>query len=235
MGRSRASWSVDAVANLANNAGFFPAEPGLADRFCELLLADMRCIDVLGSWLPAEEDVAPYLRHAVRVRLRDLEPYYHSRPWTAALAGTKVLVVHPFAESIEAQYARREFLFDDPRMLPEFELTLLPAVQSIAGTRTRYLTWFDAYRHMCEQMNQIDYDVAILGCGAYGLPLAAHAKRMGKKAVHLGGAVQILFGIKGRRWDGHEFISGLYNEHWVRPRASERPPNYLDVEDGCYW
>ena len=27
-----------------------------------------------------------------------------------------------------------------------------------------------------------------LGCGAYGFPLAAHVKRMGKKAIHMGGS-----------------------------------------------
>jgi hypothetical protein len=88
---------------------------------------------------------------------------------------------------------------------------------------------------MREQMDEVAFDVAILGCGAYGLALGAHAKRLGKKAVVLGGAVQILFGIKGQRWDEHEFISRLYNEHWVRPLPSERPPNYQAVEGGCYW
>lgn len=231
----RTTWSHGPAERLMSNAGFFPADAELLDRFGELMLDTMQSIDVLGSWLPAEDEVRSYLSRAARVRLRDLEPYYHRNPWSEALAGKKVLVVHPFAESIEAQYARRELLFEDRRVLPEFELRVLPAVQSIAGTPTGYRTWFDAYRHMCDRMADTDFDVAIVGCGAYGLPLAAHAKGLGRKGVALGGAVQILFGIKGRRWDEHEVISALYNEHWVRPRPSERPPNYEDVEDGCYW
>lgn len=237
--RPRASWSEGSAAalihDLTNNAGLFPADPETFERFAELMLDAMPAIDVLGSWLAGEERVRPYLRGAARVSLRDLEPYYHRKPWSEALAGRKVLVVHPFAQSIEAQYARRKLLFDDPRVLPDFDLTVIPAVQSIAGTSTSYSTWFDAYRHMCEQMEKVSFDIAILGCGAYGLPLAAHAKRIGKKGVHLGGSVQILFGIKGKRWDGHEVISRLYNEHWVRPREDERPPNFREVEDGCYW
>ena len=78
-----------------------------------------------------------------------------------------------------------------------------------------------------------EFDIALLGCGAYGLPLAAHVKRLGRKSVHIGGACQVLFGIKGLRWDGHELISRLYNEHWVRPRETERPAGYLAVEAGC--
>jgi glycerol-3-phosphate dehydrogenase len=46
-----------------------------------------------------------------------------------------------------------------------------------------------------------DYDVALIGCGAYGLPLASHVKRKGKQSIHLGGGLQLLFGIKGKRWD----------------------------------
>jgi hypothetical protein len=229
-------WAEGVVERLSNNAGFFPVDTALAGVFSELMLDDMRSIDVLGLVeTPREEEARPYLRNTFSVRLRDLEPYYHRDPWSQALSGKKVLVVHPFAQSIEAQYERRDLLFDDPRVLPEFELTVLQAVQSIAGTPTDYPTWFDAYRHMCEQMSEIPFDVAIVGCGAYGLALAAHAKRIGRKGVVLGGAVQILFGIKGRRWDEHEYISRLYNEHWVRPLATERPLNYANVEDGCYW
>ena len=60
-------------------------------------------------------------------------------------------------------------------------------------------------------------------------------KRSGRKAVHLGGATQILFGIKGKRWDAHEVISGLYNEHWVRPSTDETPQRKNVVEGGTYW
>ena len=60
---------------------------------------------------------------------------------------------------------------------------------------------------------------------------------MGKKSVHLGGATQVLFGIKGKRWEGELKHIGdkFYNEYWVRPLESERPKNYLSVEQGCYW
>lgn len=199
------------------------------------MLDDLQQVDVLGSWLAGESLVAAHLRNATRVRLRDLEPYVHADPWSEVLAGKVVLVVHPFAESITRQYGRRSGLFADPRVLPDFELKTLKAVQSIAGGSTGFATWFDAYQSMRDEIAGTSFDIAILGCGAYGLPLAAEVKRLGKKAVQLGGACQILFGIKGKRWDDHELISRLYNDHWVRPLASERPENYLSIEGGCYW
>ena len=88
---------------------------------------------------------------------------------------------------------------------------------------------------MEQEALNLDFDVAILGCGAYGFPLAARFKRAGKKAIHLGGATQIFFGIKGKRWDDMPFFSEMYNDAWVRPLSSETPTKAKSVEDGCYW
>ena len=90
---------------------------------------------------------------------------------------------------------------------------------------------------MCEEISKRDFDVALIGCGCYGLPLAAHVKSLGKSAVHMGGALQLLFGIRGKRWDaaGDWVEQGLFNEHWVRPSDEETPQKSSGVEGGCYW
>jgi glycine/D-amino acid oxidase-like deaminating enzyme len=89
---------------------------------------------------------------------------------------------------------------------------------------------------MCRKIDAIDFDIAIIGAGAYGLPMAAHVKRRGKKAVHLGGATQLLFGIRGKRWDtDYPHLQPLFNEHWARPLPTETPPNAKTIEAGCYW
>ena len=51
----------------------------------------------------------------------------------------------------------------------------------------------------------------------------------------MSGATQLLFGIKGRRWDTHPQISKLYNPAWVRPAPAEQPTNKQAVEGGSYW
>ena len=93
----------------------------------------------------------------------------------------------------------------------------------------------DAVDYMYDEAMKRDFNVAILGCGAYGFPLAARIKQAGKQAIHLGGATQILFGIKGSRWDNNPFISKLYNSNWIRPNESEKPTNSGSVENSCYW
>jgi hypothetical protein len=228
-------WDERIKAAMRNNAGFFPADEAHLARFAGLMLESMPAIDVLGSWLPGEARLAARFSQATLVDLPDLEPYYHANPWSEALAGKTVLVIHPFAQSIQRQYARHERLFADRRVLPEFKLQTLQAVQTIAGNPAGFATWFEALEWMRQKVRQTEFDIAIIGAGAYGLPLAAHVKMLGKKAVHLGGAVQILFGIRGKRWDNHPVISRLYNEYWVRPAPEETPQNYQAVETGCYW
>ena len=65
---------------------------------------------------------------------------------------------------------------------------------------------------MYEQSLKTSFDVAIIGCGAYGMPLGAMLKDAGKTVIHLGGVTQILFGIKGKRWDENK-TSELYNQY----------------------
>jgi hypothetical protein len=224
--------------SMRNNTGFFPITDDALDAFCRWYLAAIGTVDVMGVWFNVGEDrvVRAFCPEARLVPLRSIEPYYLDDPWSRELRGRKVLVVHPFAETIRDQYeTRRSELFDDPDVLPPFQLRLVRAVQSAAGETPDFSSWFEALSSMEEAMDAVDYDVCIIGAGAYGLPLGAHARRRGKVAIHMGGATQILFGIRGRRWNDHEIIGGLYRGSWVQPRRSEVPCEAGSVEDGCYW
>lgn len=223
-----------AMSTLFFFSGFFPNDSQYLEPFYRRMILDMKYLDVLGVWLK-EDFFASVLKQANFVKLETLEPYDYEHPWSKALEGKKVLVIHPFAKTIEMQYKKRELLFENKDVLPAFELITLKAVQTIAGEQADFETWFDALAYMERKIDQIDFDVAIIGCGAYGFPLAAYCKKIGKKAIHLGGATQILFGIKGKRWEELPEVAALMNEHWVRPLPEETPPQNKKVEGGCYW
>lgn len=212
-------------------SGVFPPRPDVEQRFGERMMEDMKLVDILGSWRREESFFTKELAHAVKVELPALEPFLHKNPWSEVLEGKTVLVVHPFERTILSQWERREKLFQDPRVLPPFELKTIRAVQTVAGNPTSFKDWFEALKYMEDRMSGMDWDVAIIGCGAYGFPLAAHAKRMGRKAVHVGGATQLFFGIVGARWENHP----LRNAYWVRPGDNERPEHAGVVEGACYW
>lgn len=229
----------EAMGFLDKSAGFFPADSRLLYRFNELMREDCGQADYIGCWMVAYEDY--YIRHycssVKRVSsLMALEPWNcMEAPWTAALKGKRVLVIHPFEDTIRSQYEKREKLFENPQLLPEFTLLTLKAVQTSGSQRDdRFQDWFEALDYMKSQCDALDFDVALIGCGAYGFPLAAHIKRMGKQAIHLGGVLQILFGIKGRRWDESD-TRLMYNEHWVYPGKNEIPKGAGKIENACYW
>lgn len=220
------------------NAGVFPYGHDMCMRFGQISEEAAKQVDLLAWWRSPMQDYL--VKHVCRpdmkmTLLEELEPYYSNNPWTEALKGKKVLVIHPFKSTIEAQYQKRELLFEDPRILPEFELHVLQAVQTIAGEKDeRFEDWEAALSYMHQEAMKIDFDVAIIGCGAYGMPLAAKIKESGKIAIHLGGATQLLFGIRGARWD-HYLVSRFFNEHWTRPAESEKPKSAAKVEGACYW
>lgn len=219
------------------NAGFFPPTDENLDRFGELLWESAKRVDVFGVWYNLLEDYVIHTQspNSELVRLEALEPYRSKDPWSKALAGKRVLVVHPFEESIKTQYAKREKLFADPNVLPEFTLLTYKAVQTNAGGTCQYSDWFEALNAMYQDIKQMDFDIAIVGCGAYGLPLSAKIKDLGKQVIHLAGATQILFGIRGARWDARPEMQHYFNSYWVRPSEKEKPKNANAVENGCYW
>ena len=219
-------------------SGFFPAEKELLKKFTELYWDCGMHLNMLGVW---NIQLMSYLaensaNNATLSELRMFEPYYFDEPWSKALEGKKVLVVHPFANTIISQYNKRESLFENKDILPEFELKTVKAVQTIANeTDERFKDWFEALNYMYNQCVEQDFDIALLGCGAYGMPLAVRLKQAGKQAIHIGGSLQLLFGIKGARWDNHDIISGLYNENWVRPSEADKVKKGESVEGNCYW
>lgn len=238
-------WNKRLMKFMQSNAGFFPSTEENLMRFGDLMLEDSKLVDILGSWQKDEFYLSSVLTEAKKIQLMYLDPYWSKKPWSRVLEGKKVLVVHPFAESIKSQYEKRKYLFKVQDTLPDFKsLEVIKAIQSIGGESNGYRDWFEALEYMMSEIDKHDYDVCLIGCGAYGFPLAAHVKRMGKQAIHMGGSLQLLFGIMGNRWDHDEphyengvfiYYAGLENKYWVRPSVSERPKTHKVVENSCYW
>lgn len=223
--------------NMYNLSGFFPSTEKNIGKFSKLMIEDMQLVDLLASWRVEERLLQANLKQAKKIPLRALEPYFLDNPWSQALKDKKVLVVHPFNGSIENQYnERRHLLFKDEKVLPLFKsLQTIKAVQTIAGNTSAFKDWFEALNWMKREIESKDFDIAIIGCGAYGFPLAAHVKRLGKKAIHLGGATQILFGIKGKRWEDNPAFANVINDYFIQPSNEDKPKNANSVEGGCYW
>ncbi len=240
-----------AMDELCTLSGFFPNDVNLGDRFTDMMIEACQNIDVQSEWSRYMEDYfcARYQGNAKLTQISSIYPWTLMecngttvKPWPSALAGKRVLVIHPFEESIRSQYENnREHIFDGAfeakDILPEFELDTLKAVQTLAGEKDdRFDTWFEALDWMKSEIRKRDFDVAILGCGAYAYLLADEIKKMGKCAIHIGGATQLLFGIYGSRWKESALIKAVHDErYWVKPCDREQIKNRDKVENSCYW
>jgi hypothetical protein len=233
-------WNKNCLNQMQQWSGFFPPTVEKIEQFCELMMEDMKEVDILGSWLANERYFEDKLKNIICVDLEKLNPFFVKKPWTQALQGKNVVVIHPFAKSLMSQYQNKDKLFAN-EFLPAFNLHVIPAIQSIGGERNGFDNWFQALDYMKNELDKINYDICLIGCGAYGFPIAAYVKRQGKKAIHLGGVLQLYFGIKGKRWELPRYkgsqndYSTLFNDYWVRPLEEEKPKAANNVESACYW
>lgn len=223
-----------------NIAGMYPYTTTNSKRFYDLFVNALTYIDLIPQWsklLPEFEDhtLTKYCKTAHRTKLQHLEPYFFDNPWTDQLVGKKVLVVSPFAKSIEANYKKLGKIWKG-KIKPNFELITLNYPHSLAIEKSeKYQTSFDILEDFQYRLFQTTFDVAIIGTGHTSLILTAHCRKMGKSAIHLGGPTQILFGIRGGRWNHLEQFQPFFNEHWTIPLPEETPRNKNLVEGGCYW
>lgn len=231
-------YSIATRTSLSRQAGFFPCTNEILTNWGNLVLNDIKELDVLLTWLGGEKNIKSYLNGCERIYNSYIYfPFLFANPWTAVLKNKKVLVISPFSETIESQYEKREKLFKDENVLPQFELKTIKAYNVLGGVNSYpdISNWFDALENMKRQIDETDFDIALIGCGAYAFNLAAYVKRKGKKGLTLCGGLQTLFGIYGTRHEDDFRKMGILNDYWVRPGSNERPIGFQNVENGAYW
>ena len=221
-------------------AGLYPLTEETREKFKKDIYDALNWINLIPRWNrvhPAFETEVfeKYCKGAMITNLQHLEPYFFDRPWTDQLTGKKVIVISPFADSIGANFKKLDKIWNG-KIKPNFKLITLkyPFALKIAP-HSVFKTSEEVYQFYLDAMSQIDFDVCITGTGYTSLMLAAQAKKMGKIGIHLGGATQILFGIKGQRWREIKEFQPLFNEHWTDPLDIEKPDKRSLVEGGCYW
>ena len=116
---------------------FFPVNEENIKKFSILYRNEIDNTDILASWR-IEEKLIPEIKKIKNIiNLRDLEAYYSNDPWTKLLYDKKVLIVHPFSETIIKQYKNRKNIFTNQNILPEFQIDTVKAVQSLSGEDQR--------------------------------------------------------------------------------------------------
>ncbi len=163
--------------------------------------------------------------------------HYINNPWTLSLAGKRLLIISPFIESIKEKISIREKIYGKD-LFPNCEFVFIKPPQTQGDEPSEE---FDIeFNKFCKDIFIIkdDFDIALVSCGGYGNPICAFIyNHINKSAIYVGGVLQMYFGIYGERWlRERKDIMRLYlNEYWTRPKETEKPTGYKDIEGNCYW
>jgi hypothetical protein len=226
----------------AINAGVFPPEDAVLDKWCEAYLSSVQDLDYVLEWCPEYGDRQIIDKFCYRTEkffsFGDYEPFFmKENNWLQSLNNSRVLVVSPFSETIKHQFDRFDEVWNSEVKFESLEVLKAPYSPFVSGG-SEYNDYFHALSDMQMSVLSTDFDIAIVGAGAYSLPLMKTIKMLGKTSIHLGGATQLCFGIKGGRWnqDNNFANSEFYNRpSWIKPLETDIPKNNTLVENGCYW
>lgn len=238
-------YNKDTLNWLFTTSGFFADDYedkiDAVDKYAILTIEGMRECDYLSAMWPPKIYIPYFFKRFAKnttPTFTDLGPYFDletEKTWVRALEGKKVLVINSFTDSIEYQYKRKNMLVKDKKYeLPDFELLTYKTFVTQVGERPGgFKNSFEVLDKMINDIKKIDFDVALIGAGAYGFPLAVEIKRMGKVAIETCGRTPLYFGIYGER-DVRQGIEKHMTDAWIRPM--EQPPEkFKQVENGCYW
>lgn len=242
-------------AELENNAGIYaPTKESLQAYIDRLLRAYDHCT-AIAEW---ESDGAVYAITGKGQQLisrrtpsvpkfpaRALEPYYASATdswswsWMPCLRGKRVLIVHPFENTIRAQIPKLSDVFPDRQgeWFSECTFHVLRPPVTLAGNH-REMEWSEHLSVFLSCLEDVpEVDVALVAAGGYGMLIADElfSRRPTTSVIYVGGALQLFFGIIGKRWFNQPDVMRLVTDEWIRPVAADKPPEAARVEKGCYW
>ena len=152
--------------------------------------------------------------------------------WLSALKNKKVLIISSFNKSIKKQYDIKDII--NKGILPDIDLIYYDSPQTYLGNYNEKISWFEVLNNMINDIQKIDFDVALIACGSYGYILSSKIKNMGKQAIELCSGLYPIFGIKNKTQIIIRKVSKMYDKNWIFP-IEEKPNNYMNLEKGAYW
>jgi len=142
----------------------------------------------------------------------------------------KICIVSYFSEEMKTQFKKINKIFTHVD-LTNLKLEFVETWNTIKGNEP-HKNSIQTLELLKEKIDKTNSDIYLISAGCYGVPLCNHIKSKNKNSVYVGGLLQMLFGLRGSRWDERPFMNKYYNEHWKYP--NKKPKNYEIVEEWCY-
>jgi len=218
------------------NAGIYADSLDTFVSWCRHYLKSVKNLDSILQWCNEDKLVLSQMGYKgdVQNSFEGIEPFVLGEEgWHYQLKDKTVLCVSPFPDTVQTQVRKFNKIWNGAEI---GNLITVKSPYSEALTGEKPKPWIDKLDDMISQINHLDFDFATVGCGGFSLIICDHIKKLGKPCVHLGGGNQILYGIRGKRWDeGFKHHEWYGTKEWIRPLPHETPPRKFYVEGGCYW
>jgi hypothetical protein len=230
--------------------GLFPANLNFYRTFDQFYLAHMKTLDCLGLFFnlmsPSRKIVAFYDLQCKLIDYRDQLPD-RSCPsndencYLPYLRNKRVLIICPFAEVLKERATQeiyegvwseigKHWFYPQNVEALEFPYGFAKATQN------KYATVLDLYDEITEEIQKRDFDIALIGAAGLAIPIASYVKSMGKVGLDLGGHLQIIFGVLGKRWRSKgNWRERYFNKWWIDMPARYKPQETDVCDAGAFW
>ena len=218
------------------NAGVYTTNYQDYVDWCESYLECVKSLSYIMQWSSTDKKIINqhFKKKQIFKNFEGLEPFtLGEEGWHYSLKDKKVLCVSPFTKTILSQAIKFKDIWPGANI---GKIITVSTPHSEALTGIKPVSWKQKLNLILEEIDNLDFDFATVGCGGLSLHVCDHIKKMGKPSIHLGGGNQLLYGIMGKRWDeGFKNASWYGTSSWTRPLKEDTPQNKNLVENGCYW
>jgi hypothetical protein len=130
----------------------------------------------------------------------------------------KILVISPFSESIKYQTSKDrinnllKLEFPDCEIITyQTPITYNTKFESTYFNQTteNYNNWIELAQKMVNEISKINFDIALISAGIYTMHLGNEIKKMNKKAIYIGGMLNVFFNIYGERYKTFNIYQNL--------------------------
>jgi len=176
-----------------------------------------------------------------RICAHAVEPFYFmDHPeymFDTLFENKKVLIITSHKKTTEAQIASGNVkkAFKKPIFHDTTQFAVYKPAQQNAGSHDQN-SWKIHFETMkldiVEIKKEFDFDIALVSAGGFGMILCDFIyTELNTSTMYVGGALQLFFGIRGKRWATSPYI----NDSWTEVDPQDKPANVGLCEGGCYW
>jgi hypothetical protein len=229
-------------------AGIFPASPGFFLEYNDFYILHLRAMNCLGMVL--EPVMGPKI-----IRFYDFSPkllFFQDlvpdksvpdNPENCYLQyffGKKILLICPFAGVLKSRATREIFegvwsKTGKKWFFPESVEDLEFPYGFEDKTQRQYSSAIALFEYISREIGKRDFDIALVAAAGLSVPIASRVKSLGRICIALGGDLQILFGVLGKRWrERKAWKEKYFNEWWIDMPEKYKPAS-RGACDEAYW